>query len=317
MTATPAAGARNAYIGIACVLVGSIGFSGKTVIIKLAYQYGVDALTLLALRMLFALPFFLAMGWWAGGGATPMARRDWIAVIALGFIGYYVGSYLDFAGLQYISAGLGRLILFLYPTLVLVFSALFLQQPIRRRHLVSLALSYGGIALVFQHEAALGESLPQTLFGAALVFAGAVTYAIYLIAGSRVVQNLGSMRFTAYASISASCFVIAHFMVTHGPGRLVVAHEVYWLTLVMAVLSTVLPLWLMAEGLKRIGANQVSLVACIGPISTIALAHVFLDEPVAGYQLAGAALVLAGVMIISVKPQAAIRVESDVPTARG
>ena len=313
----PADGARNAYIGIACVLVGSIGFSGKTVIIKLAYQYGVDALTLLALRMLFALPFFLAMAWWAGGGAKQMARRDWIAVIALGFIGYYVGSYLDFAGLQFISAGLGRLILFLYPTLVLVFSAMFLKQPIHRRHLVSLALSYGGIALVFQHEAALGESLPRTLIGASLVFAGAITYAIYLIAGSRLVQNLGSMRCTAYASISASCFVIAHFMVTHGPERLVVAHEVYWLTLVMAVLSTVLPLWLMAEGLKRIGANQVSLVACIGPISTIALAHVFLGEPVAGYQLAGAALVLAGVMIISVKPHTATRVEPDAPAARG
>jgi drug/metabolite transporter (DMT)-like permease len=301
-----AAGARNAYIGVACVLVGSIGFSGKTIIIKLAYQYGVDALTLLALRMLIALPMFLAMAWWAGAGAAPMTRRDWLAVAALGFTGYYVGSYLDFAGLQYISAGLGRLILFLYPTLVLVFSALFLKQPIRARHLVSLGLSYGGIALVFQHEASFGDNLRLTLLGAALVFAGAVTYAIYLIAGSRIVQRLGSMRFTAYASISASCFVIAHFMVTHGPAQLAVAHQVYWLTLLMAVVSTVLPLWLMAEGLKRIGANQVSLVAAIGPISTIALAHFFLGEAVASYQLAGAALVLAGVMIISVKPQSAV-----------
>lgn len=306
MTAAPAAGARNAYIGVACVLLGSIGFSGKTVIIKLAYQYDVDVITLLALRMLFALPFFLAMAWWAGGGATPMTRRDWFAIIALGFIGYYVGSYLDFAGLQYITAGLGRLILYLYPTLVLVFSALFLKQPIRGRHLVSLALSYGGIALVFQHEAGLGDDLPRTLLGAGLVFASAVAYAIYLIAGSGIVQKLGSMRFTAYASMSASFFVVAHFMVTHGPARLVVAHEVYGLTLLMAVLSTVLPLWLMAEGLKRIGANQVSLVGCIGPISTIAFAHAFLGEPVTGYQLAGATLVLAGVMIISVKPQTAV-----------
>ena len=176
---TPAAtGARNAYVGVACALIGSIGFSGKTVIVKLAYQYGVDVMTLLALRMLCALPFFLAMAWWAGGGGTQMARRDWVAIIALGFIGYYLGSYLDFAGLQYISAGLGRLILYLYPTLVLLLSALFLQQPIRARHLASLALSYGGIALVFNHEVGIGEDLRLMALGAVLVFAGAVTYAI-------------------------------------------------------------------------------------------------------------------------------------------
>ncbi len=304
MASPGAAGARSAYIGVACALIGSIGFSGKTVIVKLAYQYDVDVMTLLALRMLFALPVFLAMAWWAGGGTTRMTRRDWRAIIGLGFIGYYLGSYLDFAGLQYISAGLGRLILYLYPTLVLLLSALFLKQPIHARHLVSLALSYGGIALVFHHEVSIGENLPQMALGAVLVFAGAVTYAIYLIAGSRTVVRLGSMRFTAYASISATFFVLAHFMTTHGPARLTVAHEVYWLTLVMALFSTVLPLWLIAEGLKRIGANQVALVACIGPLSTILLAHVFLDEPVTAIQLAGAALVLAGVMIISVKPQA-------------
>ena len=305
MTASGAAGARNAYLGVACALIGSIGFSGKTVIVKLAYQYDVDVMTLLALRMLFSLPFFLAMAWWAGGGATQMTRRDWLAIIGLGFIGYYLGSYLDLAGLQYVSAGLGRLILYLYPTLVLLLSALFLQLPIRARHLISLALSYIGIALVLHHEVGIGEDLPLMALGAALVFASAVTYAIYLIAGSRVVQKLGSMRFTAYASISATFFVIAHFMTTHGPERLVVAHQVYWLTLVMAVFSTVLPLWLMAEGLRRIGANQVALVACVGPISTIALAHLFLGEPVTVVQLAGAALVLAGVMIISLKPQTA------------
>ena len=224
-----------------------------------------------------------------------MTRRDWITIIALGCLGYYMGSYLDFAGLQYISAGLGRLILYLYPTLVVVFSALFLRQPVRARHFYSLALSYGGIALVFWHEAGIGDNLQLTLLGAGLVFAGAVTYTIYLIVGNSMVVKLGSMRFTAYASTSASCFVLAHFMATHGVAQLAVAHEVYALTLLMAVVSTVLPLWLTAEGLKRIGANQVSLVASIGPISTIALAYFFLGEPVTGFQLIGAALVLAGV----------------------
>lgn len=296
---------RNAYIGVACAVVGSIGFSGKPVIVKLAYQYGVDVMTLLALRMLFSLPFFLAMAWWAGSIPVRMTRRDWLAILGLGFTGYFLGSYLDLAGLQYISAGLGRLILYLYPTLVLLLSSLFLKQPIHARHLVSLGLSYGGIALVFNTEVKPDGESALVVLGSALVFGGAVAYAGYLIAGSRMVLKLGSMRFTAYASITASVFVVATFMATHGPAQLIVAQEVYWLTVVLAIFSTVLPLWLIAEGLKRIGANQVSLVACIGPISTIALAYLFLGEPVTAAQTAGAALVLAGVLIISLKPQTA------------
>ena len=303
-----AQGNHGAYIGIACALLGSIAFSGKTIIVKLAYQHGIDTLTLLALRMLFALPFFLFMAWWAG--AVHLARRDWLAIIALGFIGYYLGSYLDFAGLQYISAGLGRLILYLYPTVVVLMSALFLHQPIRKRHVISLALSYGGIALVFNGEITPGEDLSLILLGAGLVFASAVTYATYLIAGSQLVMKMGSMRFTAYASTAASCFVIAHFMALRGPSQLAASNEVYWLVLIMAVFTTVLPLWLMAEGLKRIGANQVALVGCIGPLSTMGFGQIFLGEAITLIQLLGAGLVLTGVLIISVKPQAADKYDS-------
>ena len=301
----PAAAQANtgASIGVACAIAGSIAFSGKTIIVKLAYQHGVDVLTLLALRMLFALPFFLAMAWWAG--AASLTRREWLGVAALGFIGYYVGSYLDFAGLQYISAGMGRLILYLYPTIVVLMSALFLKQPIRKRHVMSLALSYSGIALVFNEEIKLGQQWGLMLLGAGLVFASAVTYAIYLIAGSRYVLTMGSMRFTAYAATSASFFVIAHFMALRGPAQLAVPNEVYVLVLIMAIFTTVMPLWLMAEGLKRIGANQVALVGCIGPLSTMVFGQIFLGEPITLIQLAGAALVLAGVLIISLKPQAA------------
>ena len=300
-----AAARRSAYVGVALTIVGSIAFSGKPIIIKLAYQYGVDVMTLLALRMLFSLPFFLAMAIWAGRAPTPLTRRDWLAVLALGFTGYYLGSYLDLAGLQYISASLGRLILYLYPTLVLVLGTLVLKQRVTRRHIASLVLSYGGIALVFRSELGLAGPLGTTLLGALLVFGGAMTYAVYLVAGARMIQKLGSLRFTAYASIAATVFVIATFLATHGPARLAVPREVYGLTLVLAVFSTVLPLWLMAEGLKRIGANQVSLVACIGPVSTIGLAHVFLGEPITSIQLAGAGLVLCGIVVISLKPQAA------------
>lgn len=308
MSARPGgAGARSAYIGVACVLIATIGFSGKAVIVKLAYQYPVDVMTLLALRMMCALPFFVAMAMWSGfsGVEKQLSRNDWLAIIGLGFIGYYLSSYLDFAGLQYISAGLARLILYLYPTLVLILSALFLGQAIRQRHMLSLALSYGGIVLVFYEQMGIGGNHQALLLGGSLVFASAATYAIYLLAGSRIVLKLGSMRFTAYTSIAACVFVIAHFMITHGPPALAVPHQVYWLTLLMAVFSTVLPLWLMAEALRRIGANQAALVACFGPISTFVLARIFLDEPIGAVQLIGAVLVLAGVMIISVKPLAA------------
>jgi len=303
MTALGGPGVRGAYLGVVCVVLGSIGFSGKSIIVKLAYQYDVDVMTLLALRMLLSLPFFLALAWWAGA-SIDMTRRDWGAILVLGFLGYYLGSYLDFAGLQYISAGMGRLILYLYPTLVLVLSAIFLKQPFRARHLASLALSYGGIALVFQHEVGTVENVPLLALGATLVFLSAMVYAVYLIAGSRIVQKIGSMRFTAYASTTSVIFVVAHFMATHHPAQLIVAHEVYWLMLTMAVFSTVLPMWLMAEGLKRIGANQVALVGCVGPLSTILLGHLFLSEPITLIQMAGAGLVLAGVILVSLRVEA-------------
>lgn len=295
---------RNAWIGIACVLAGSVAFSAKPVLVKAIYQYDVDTMTLLALRMLFAAPLFLLMAWWAGRPAVAFTAREIAGIIALGFLGYYLGSFLDLAGLQYISAGFGRLILYLYPTLVLLMSAAFLQQPLRARQLVSLGLSYAGIALVFSAEAQLGESLPLTVWGAMLVFGSAVTYAIYLIAGSRLVHKFGAMRFSAYASLIATGFVMAHFFAIRPVQALIVERPVYLLVAVLAVLATVLPLWLMAEGLKRIGANQVSLVGCIGPLATMAFAWMFLGEVMTPVQLAGAALVLAGVLIITLKPQA-------------
>lgn len=295
---------RSAYTGVACTIAGSIAFSGKPIIIKMAYQYGVDVMTLLALRMLFALPFFVAMAWWAGAAPEPLSRRDWATVLALGFIGYYLGSYLDLAGLQYVSASLGRLILYLYPTVVLVLSAAFYKQPITRRQALSLILSYAGIVLVFGSEPDTGQPLAPLVLGALLVFGSAVSYAVYLIVGTGMIRRLGTVRFTSYASIAASVFVIGTFAATHGIHSAVVVPDVYGLALVLAIFATVLPLWLMAEGLKRIGANQASLVACIGPLATIGLAHLLLDEPVTPPQLAGALLVLVGVVIISIKPKA-------------
>jgi len=302
----PASSARsNAWLGVACALAGSIAFSGKPVLVKAAYQYGVDTTTLLALRMLFAAPLFAMMAWWAGRMTERVTTREWAGLAALGFIGYYLGSFLDLAGLQYISAGFGRLILYLYPTLVLLLSAAFLRQPLRGRQLASLALSYAGIALVFSAEARLGADLSLTALGAMLVFGSAVSYAIYLVAGSRLVHKFGSMRFSAYASLIATGFVIGHFTATHPLQALVVNERVYGLVTILAIFSTVLPLWLMAEGLKRIGANQVALTGCIGPVATMTFASMFLGEPVTGIQITGAALVLTGILIISLQPRPA------------
>lgn len=297
---------RGIYIGIACVLAGSVAFSAKPVLVKAAYQYGIDTTTLLALRMLFAAPLFLAMAWWAGRPAVAFTGREITGITALGFLGYYLGSFLDLAGLQYISAGFGRLILYLYPTLVLLMSAVFLKQPLRPRQLVSLGLSYAGIALVFSTEAQLGERLDLTILGATLVFGSAITYATYLVAGSRLVHKFGAMRFSAYASLIATGFVMAHFFAIRPLQALIVDQQVYVLVAVLAVFATVLPLWLMAEGLNRIGANQVSLVGCVGPLATMAFAWMFLGETITLVQLAGATLVLAGVLIITLKPQSAI-----------
>jgi drug/metabolite transporter (DMT)-like permease len=305
VTASQAA-RRNVWVGVACAIAGSIAFSGKPVLVKAAYQYGVDTTTLLTLRMLFAAPLFLLMAWWAGRMTEKVSHREIGALVVLGFLGYYLGSFLDLAGLQYISAGFGRLILYLYPTLVLLLSAAFLRQPLRARQLVSLALSYTGIALVFSAEAHLGDDLELTALGTLLVFGSAVTYAIYLVAGSRLVHKFGSMRFSAYASLIATGFVIAHFMATRPLQSLVVDDRVYVLVTILAIFSTVLPLWLMAEGLKRIGANQVSLTGCIGPVATMAFASLFLGETISTVQMAGAALVLAGVLIISLKPRVVV-----------
>jgi len=291
------------YFGVACVLLSAVGFSAKAVIVKLAYPYGVDALTLLALRMLFSLPLFGFMAWHAGRGGAKIARDDWLAVLGLGALGYYLSSYLDFLGLQYISAGLERLVLFLNPTIVVALSALLFKQSITRRHLVSLSLSYAGIALVVHQHLALGESAARVFGGGGLVFAAAVTYAFYLVAGGRLIVKLGAMRFAAYASLAACVFVLAHFLLTRDPRALLVSGHVYLLAVMLAVLSTVMPVWLMSEGIHRTGAGRAAMISSVGPVVTIFLGYWFLNEPITAVQLGGAALVLAGIFIISQKPK--------------
>jgi drug/metabolite transporter (DMT)-like permease len=293
------------WVGPLCAIVGVLGFSFKAILIKLAYAWHpVDAVTLLALRMLFSAPFFVAMAWWSARRpeARPIARRDWLTLAWLGFIGYYLASLLDFMGLVYITASLERLVLFLYPTMVLLLSAVMRGRPIIRREVVALVLSYAGIGFVFAHDVSLGGDRVATLTGGALVFASAFAYALYLIDAGAVIARLGSLRFIAWAMLVSCVFVIAHFVLTHDLGSLRQPASIYALSLAMAVFSTVLPTWLIAEAIHRLGAHTSSLIGSLGPIFTIGLGALILGEAVQGIQLIGAALVLIGVTLVTLKP---------------
>jgi len=295
------------WIGPACAVLGVLGFSMKAIFIKLVYAGStVDPVTLLALRMIYAAPFFVAIAWWSGRrkDAQPITPTDWRALAALGFIGYYLSSLLDFLGLQYISAALERLVLFLNPTIVVVLSAVFLRKPITRRAVMALVLAYAGIALCVWQNLSVGVGAHATALGTGLVFASALLYACYLVGSGQVIARLGSSRFIAWAMLASTVFVLIHFALTRPLAALAAPAPVHRLTLAMAIFSTVLPTWLIAESIRRMGANAASLVGSLGPVFTIGIGAAVLGEPVFALQLAGAALVLAGVMLVTMRPAA-------------
>jgi len=298
---------NRSYAGPLIVLAGATGFSFKAIFVKAAYAHGVDATTLLALRMLFSLPVFLLMALWARGSGEPLARKDWWSIVALGFAGYYLSSYLDFLGLLFIPAGLERLILFLQPTLVVLMSAALFRTPVRRHHVISLVLSYGGMAIVFVSTLQIAQTPTDIVIGSGLVFASAVAYAGYIIGSGRVIPRIGTTRFTGYASSVACGFVIAQFFVLNRFEALILPAEVYWLALAMAVVSTVLPIWLLAEGIRRIGSNQTSMISAVGPVMTIFFGWLLLGETVTLVQVIGSAMVLAGVLLVSLKVESAAK----------
>jgi drug/metabolite transporter (DMT)-like permease len=293
------------WIGPLAAVIGVLGFSLKAILIKLAYAWApIDPVTLLALRMIYSAPFFAVMAWWASKrSSSPIGRRDWLHILWLGFIGYYLASLVDFMGLQYVTAALERLMLYLYPTLVVVLSAVLLKQRITGRILIALALSYAGIILVFSRDLSLAGDPHALWLGGALVFAGAALYAVYLVAAGPVIGRLGSMRFIAWAMLASTVFVLLQFVLTRPLAALGAPMRIQILSLAMAILSTVLPTYLIAEAIKRIGANRTSLVGSLGPVFTIWLGWWLLGEPVHWIQLAGVALVLAGVTLVTLQPR--------------
>ncbi len=294
------AAARPVFLtGLALAVAGSVLFSAKAVVVKLAYLHGVDTETLLALRMLMALPFFAAALWWTSRRAAPLSRSEHGMVLAIGVLGYYAASYLDFLGLQYISAALERLILYLNPTLVLLISVFMLGRIVTRFDLVALVLSYGGIVLVFWHDVRLDAE--GVALGAALVFGATICYAGYLVLSGEIVRRVGAIRLTAYAMCVATAGICIQFALMRPVSSLAQPAPVLWLSLVNAVPCTVLPVFATMMAVARIGAGSVALAGMVGPISTIALGYAFLGEAISGWQLAGTALVLAGVFVLSRK----------------
>jgi drug/metabolite transporter (DMT)-like permease len=286
--------------GLMLAVLGSIAFSGKAIIVKLAYRYGVDAVTLIMYRMLFALPIFAVMAWWSSRGKEALTRNDWLGILGLGFTGYYLASFLDFAGLAYISAALERLILYLNPTLVLLLGWFLYKKRMSSLQIWAMALSYAGILLVFGHEIniqAIHNS--DTALGALLVFGSAVSYAIYLSYSGEMVKKLGSMRLVGLATTVACLLCIAQFLILRPIGAMVVAPQVIWLSVLNATLCTAVPVLAVMMAIERIGAPLTAQTGMIGPMSTILMGVFILGEPLNAWIIAGTVLVLGGVYLVS------------------
>jgi drug/metabolite transporter (DMT)-like permease len=291
---------RNELLaGLAIAVIGAILFSTKAIVAKLLYRYHLDAVTLIAFRMLFSLPFFAAVAIWKMRTEAPLSGADRWRLLGLGLVGYYLSSFLDFLGLQYISVGLERLILFLTPTFVLLITSIYMKRRIGRVEWVALALSYVGIVLVFLHD--LADGAGSTLLGSLLVLGSAVSYAIYLLGSGEMVRRIGSLRLVAYAMCVSSVACILQFFLLRPASLLVQPMAVYGLSLVNGIFCTIVPVFMTMIAVQRIGASTASQAGMIGPVSTLFLGAAILGEPITAVQLGGTALVLAGIYTLSLK----------------
>jgi drug/metabolite transporter (DMT)-like permease len=292
--------ARPALVGgLAIAIVGAVLFSTKAIVAKLLYRYQLDAVTVIAFRMMFSLPVFAAVAFWKMRTDAPLSVGDRWRLVGLGLVGYYISSFLDFLGLQYISVGLERLILFLTPTFVLLITAIFLKRRISRWEWMALALSYCGIVLVFVHD--LGGGKGDAVIGSLFVLGSAVAYSIYLLGSGELVRRIGALRLVSYAMCVSSVACIAQFFILRPPALLVQPAAVYGLSLVNGVFCTILPVFMTMAAVQRIGAATASQAGMIGPVSTLFLGALILGEPITAVQLGGTGLVFAGIYLLSKK----------------
>jgi len=284
--------------GLALAVAGAMAFSVKSIIVKLSYRHGVDAVTVMTLRMVFALPFFALLAWWAGRGQRALAGRDWRGVLGLGVCGYYLSSFLDFLGLQYVTASLERLILYLNPTLVLLLGWLMYRRPWRRSQLAGLAVSYLGIVVVFGQE--LRVEGANVALGTACLFGAALTYAVYLVYSGDVVKRVGALRLVGLATSVACVLAIGHYLLLRpAAGMFAVPTPVIWLGLLNAVLCTVVPVLMVMLAVERVGPAVTAQTGLVGPITTILLGVWLLGEPFTPAIAAGTVLVIAGIFVFT------------------
>lgn len=286
--------------GFVITFIGAIFFSTKAILVKLAFaDTQTDAVTLLALRMFFSLPFYIAIGLFASNKKTNIyfTRRQWIYILLLGLTGYYISSLCDFIGLQYISAGLERLILFIYPTLAVLLNAMLFRQKVNKHQKLAMILTYMGIAIAFWGEMKIDATNPQFYLGSFFCFLCAVTFAIYLVGSGKMIAETGATKFTSYAMIAAAGGIFIHYFVS---GRTVhyMSGNLLWYGVALAILATVIPTFLMSNGIKKIGSSNAAIVSSIGPVSTILQAHFILGEKITLPQICGTVLVIIGVLLI-------------------
>lgn len=290
--------------GFLITLVGSVLFSTKAILVKLAFAHtNMEALTLLTFRMIFSLPFYLVAAWISSrhGEQQRFTRRQWFIITGLGLFGYYLSSLFDFVGLQYISAGLERLILFLYPTFAVLINAVYFRQSISRTQRWALLLTYAGVALAYFGELKIDTGHPQFYWGSLLIFLCSITYAIYIAGSGRMIPQVGATKFTAYAMLASTTGVFVHFAIAGNGAQLREAGGFWWYGLLLAVVVTVIPSFLISLGMKKIGSNNVAIISSIGPVSTIIQAHLILKEKIFMAQIFGTVLVIAGVLLIGWK----------------
>ena len=289
--------------GVTLAIVGTLVFSFRPILVKLIYLTypPISPVTLLFLRMSISLPFFLAVAWWLRGEEPRLTGLDWAKVAALGFVGYYAASFLDFIGLKYVGAGVGRLILYLYPTLVLLISFFFLHRRPTRRQLGALVITYAGVALILSSQMHGGAEGRLFLLGALFVFASSLFYATYLVAGAELVKRVGSMRFTAYSMAVSTVPAVVQFFVIEPTSALDLPGKIWLYAILLATFTTVLPLFIQAEALKRIGATEFALIGALGPLSVAVTSALGLDEHFTPLQAFGGALIILGVLLVSLK----------------
>ena len=287
--------------GFLITILGAVFFSTKAIFVKLAFKStGIDAVTLLTLRMLFSLPFYLVAAWIGSKkeSAVTLTFRQWFFLILLGIFGYYLSSLFDFIGLQYVSAGLERLILFLYPTFSVLINTFLYKTKLNKTQVIALVLTYLGIGIAYIGEMKIDTSNPNFYFGSFMIFLCAITYSFYLVGTGRMIPKVGVTRYTAYAMLAATVGIFIHFLVTKNIQQIPFTPTLIGYSIVLAIIATVLPSFMMSNGMKKIGSNNVSIITSIGPVSTIIQAHFFLGEQIIIPQVIGTALVIIGVLLI-------------------